>query len=341
MNNHPVSIAVIHGDLSKPFPAYPNGDWASNDYGIFTALRTALAELPQYRFTFFCDHDDLFAQLRSVAHQYDLVLNLCDDGYMNNLDRAMHVCALLDMLNLPYTGSGVKAMGITCDKQIQLDIALRNGVPVPESMLVQPWEPLPVDVRFPALIKPNATDGSIGITRKSVVHTHAELQEALRMIRQDFHLTCPVLIQRYLGGRDIFISLLGNAPHDLRALTITEEEYSALPVDYPKICGYESKWDQTSPYWNITSRITTLPQATQDFMIDCCKRMYTRLEIHDYARFDWRLDEEDNPYFLEVNPNCGWCFDAHLVKTAALSGISYSELLRLIIESALRRYGKL
>ena len=341
MNPKIFNIAIIHGDLAKPYPSYPNQDWASNDYGIFEALNAALAELPEYRFTFFYNHDNLFGELRSVIDQFDLVLNLCDDGYMNNLDQAAHLCALLDMLGAPYTGSGVKAMFMTGDKQIQLDIARGNGVPVPESVLVQPWEPLPRHIQYPALVKPNATDGSLGITRKSVVHNRAELLEAVRIVREDFKLTCPILIQRYLPGTDIFVSLLGNAPHELRALTITEEDYSALPADFPKLCSYESKWDQTSPYWNIKSRITTLPQATQDFIVDCCKRIYTRLEIRDYGRFDWRLDEHDNPYFLEANPNCGWCFDAHLVKTAALNGIAYSELLRTIIQSALRRYGKL
>jgi D-alanine-D-alanine ligase len=341
VNADPINVAIIHGDLNKPFLAYPNGDWASNDYGIFEVLKTALAELPGYRFTFFSNHDDLFAELRAVIRQFDLVLNLCDDGYLNNLDQAGHVCALLDMLGAPYTGSGVKAMFMTTDKQIQLDIAQRNGVPVPQSVLVQPWATLPNRIQYPALVKPNATDGSIGITRKNVIHNRAELVEAMRIIREDFRLICPILIQRYLPGRDIFVSLLGNPPGDLCALPITEEDYSALPPGYPKFCSYESKWDPTSPYWQITSRPTTLPAATQAFVVECCKRLYTRLEIHDYARFDWRLDEHDNPYFLEANPNCGWCFDAHLVKTAALSGLSYSTLLDRILQAALRRYGKL
>ncbi|MCX6049265.1 MAG: hypothetical protein NT075_29540 [Chloroflexi bacterium] len=341
MTTKPYNIAVIHGDLGKPYPSYPNQDWASNDYGIFEALNAALSELPEYSFTFFYNHDNLFGELRQVAHQFDLVLNLCDDGYLNNPDHAAHVCALLDMLGLPYTGSGVKAMFMTGDKQIQLDIARGNGVPVPESLLVQPWEPLPLHVKYPALVKPNATDGSLGITRKSVVHNQEELAEAVRIIREDFQLACPILIQNYLLGTDVFVSLLGNAPDTLQALAIIEEDYSALPADYPKFCSYESKWEQDSPYWQIKSQVTTLPQATQDFMVDCCKRIYTRLEMRDYGRFDWRLDEHHNPYFLEANPNCGWCFDAHLVKTAALNGLTYSALLRTILQSALRRYGKL
>jgi D-alanine-D-alanine ligase len=336
----PFQVAILHGDLNKPFPSYPNQDWASNDYGIFTVLNGALAELEGYCFTYFANHDNLFGELRADLHRFDLVFNLCDDGYRNNLDQAGHVVALLEMLGVPFTGSGVKAMFMTTDKQIQLDIAHRNGVPTPPSLLVQPWEPLPAAVSYPALVKPNATDGSIGITRKNVVHNRGELHEAVRIIREDFRLTCPILIQRYLPGRDLFVSLLGNAPDDLHALVITEEDYSALPPDYPKFCSYESKWDPTSPYWQIKSQPTTLPAASQQLMIDCCRRLYARLEIHDYARFDWRLDEDDQPYFLEANPNCGWCFDAHLVKTAALSGMSYSELLDRILRAALRRYGK-
>lgn len=220
------NIAIIHGDLNKPYPSYPNQDWASNDYGIFEVLNAALAELPEYRFTFFYKHDDLFGELRRVIHQFDLVLNLCDDGYMNNLDHAGHVCALLEMLNVPYTGSGVKAMFMTTDKQIQLDIA-RELRPCAGEYARATVGTLPENIKYPALVKPNATDGSIGITRKSVVHNRTELLEAVRIVREDFKLTCPILIQRYLSGRDIFVSLLGNAPDDLRALTITEEDYNA------------------------------------------------------------------------------------------------------------------
>jgi D-alanine-D-alanine ligase len=332
----PLQIAVIHGDLHKPFPTYPNGDWASNDYGVIDQLRVALAELRGFDFTYLYHHDTLFQDLQ--AGGFDLVLQLCDDGYMNNPDMAAHICAMLDMIGLPYTGSGLKAMMLTSDKQFELDIARQNGVPVPESRLVQPWEPLPTDIRFPALVKANAADGSLGLTHKNVVHNQTELAAAFQRMRDQFQIEGPLLIQQYLGGRDIFVSLIGNPPDDFCVLTMTEEDYSALPPDLPKICGYESKWDPTSPYWQITSQPTTLSPEKQAFIIDCCKRLYTRLDIRDYARFDWRLDENDEPYFLEVNPNCAWCFDGHLAKTAALSGLSYSDLLRLILETSLRRY---
>ena len=341
MANHTFKVAIIHGDLNKPFPMYPNRDWQSNDNGVISGLNEALAQIEGYQFTVLANHDTLLNDLKAIKNEVDIIFQLCDDGYMNDPNMAAHVCALLDVLGLPYTGSGLKAMMMTSDKQIELDIAQRNGIPVPESILVQPWEPLPTAIKFPAIVKPNATDGSFGLTRKNVVHNFSELQAAVQIIREEFRLACPILIQKYLSGRDIFVSILGNAPDNFQVLEITEEDYSALPADYPKICGYESKWDPASPYWYLKSRLTTLPAAKKDFIIAGCKKLYTRLEIQDYARFDWRLDENDEPYFLEANPNCGWCFDSHLVKTAALSGLSYSQLLKTILEYGLRRYGKL
>jgi len=332
-------VVVIHGDLNRPFPTYPHQDWQSNDNGVMARLHTALAELEGYRFRFLSNHDTLLADLQDVANEIDLVLQLCDDGYRNDPNLAVHICAFLDLLGLRYTGSGVKAMALTGDKQIQLDIAQRNGIPVPASRLVQPWEPLPVDVQFPAFVKPSATDGSLGITRKSVVHSTEELAQAVRMIRQEFRLTCPILIQKFLPGRDLWVSILGNPPDDFLVLPITEEDYTALPQDYPHICGYEAKWDPTSPYWQLTTCRTTLATDQQAFVVACCKRLYTRLEMRDYARFDWRLDAHGAPYFLEANANCAWCWDGHLAKAATLAGLSYSGLFATILDCAWRRYG--
>ena len=67
--------------------------------------------------------------------------------------------------------------------------------------------------------------------------------------------------------------------------------------------------------------------------------MKTRLECHDYVRLDWRLDSEGNPKLLEVNPNPGWCWDGHLNEMANFDGLSYNELLRMILRSAELRYG--
>ncbi|HTA92431.1 MAG TPA: hypothetical protein VK745_22790 [Polyangiaceae bacterium] len=330
-------IAVIHGDLEKPFPYYPNQDWDSNDNGVLRRLHDALASLRDHSFAFFSAHDTLWRDLERSRAEYDLVLNLCDDGFMNDPDRALHVCAMLDVLGVPYTGSGVVAMAMTADKQAQLNVARELSVRVPATVLVGPRQLVPPDIAYPAIVKPNTTDGSVGINRRSVVHDATGLAAALRMIREELRLSCAVLVQEYLPGTELGVSIVGNTPHDFNVLPVTEEDYSLLPAELPKILGYEAKWDQSSPYWQIQTRRAALSPEVEAYVIACSTKLYERFRLRDYARFDWRLNGRGEPVFLEANANCGWCWDGHLAKAAAFAAMSYSDLLNAILTSAARR----
>ena len=76
-----------------------------------------------------------------------------------------------------------------------------------------------------------------------------------------------------------------------------------------------------------------LPQATIDFLNASCIRLFQRVGCQDYARFDWRLDANNTPRLLEVNPNPGWCWDGHLARMAQFAGLSYAEMLRDILNA--------
>jgi len=133
------------------------------------------------------------------------------------------------------------------------------------------------------------------------------------------------------------VGIIGNPPESYVVLPIIEEDYSALPPELPRICGYEAKWLPDSPYWNIKSVPAQLPEETEKFIIECCLKLFERLECRDYCRFDWRLDAEGNPKLLEVNPNPGWCWDGHLAKMAKIAGMSYAEMLEAILKAAEER----
>ena len=97
-------------------------------------------------------------------------------------------------------------------------------------------------LEYPVIVKPNSTDGSFGITSKSVAHNDEELISAVHDIRNVFFIDCPILVQEYLTGRDVNVGLLGYDDQGVPiVLPITEEDYNALPADLPKICGFESK----------------------------------------------------------------------------------------------------
>jgi len=251
----------------------------------------------------------------------------------------LHVCALLEMFHIPYSGSGPACIGVTLDKQTVLGMATAIDIPVPRTVYLE-HERNGIDLKglkFPVLVKPNSTDGSFGITKKNVCRTEAELHDAIKSIREVFNVHGALLIQEYLEGRDVNCAIIGNPPNKHMVLPVTEEDYSALPAGWPKICGFESKWDPESPYWNIKTVPTTLDKEKQQLITDCSIRLFQRLGVRDYARFDWRLDSEGNPHLLEANPNCGWCEDGHMAKTCNLAGISYPEMLRMLIESAISR----
>ena len=103
-------------------------------------------------------------------------------------------------------------------------------------------------------------------------------------------------------------------------------------------CGSrESKWLPDSPYWDIKSIPAELPEEINKLIVECCLKLFERLENRDYCRFDWRLDSEESPKLLEVNPNPGWCWDGHLAKMASIAGMSYSEMLEAILKAGEQR----
>ncbi|MDD3655463.1 MAG: D-alanine--D-alanine ligase, partial [Atribacterota bacterium] len=137
--------------------------------------------------------------------------------------------------------------------------------------------------------------------------------------------------------KDLSVGIIGNPPESYTVLPVIMADYSALPEDLPKICGYESKWLPDTPYWNIKSVPANLPENTEKFIIECCLKLSERLECRDYCRFDWRLDSNGTPKLLEVNPNPGWCWDGHLAKMAEFDGISYGKMLRMILQASEQR----
>eukprot|EP01116_Phalansterium_solitarium_P006869 TRINITY_DN19277_c0_g1_i1.p1 TRINITY_DN19277_c0_g1~~TRINITY_DN19277_c0_g1_i1.p1 ORF type:complete len:476 (+),score=172.09 TRINITY_DN19277_c0_g1_i1:1530-2957(+) len=338
-------IIVIHGDPSKPNPILPGGKWDDDDFEAVATLRQALDKLADdYTFDFKCNHDTLIQEMQAEARNgtCDLVLQFCDEGFMNHPKMELHLTAFLEMIGIPYTGTGPVTIGMTYDKQVILDIAKSIGIPVPRSVLVDKDELIVPTIKseqlvYPVFIKPNSTDGSYGITTKSICRSDEDVQACVRMVREQFHISGGLLIQEYLEGADMNTGIIGNPPGPCHYLPVTEEDYSEVPAHLPRILGFESKWDENSPYWKIGTKVTERDKATTDFMNECSAKLFQRIGVRDYARFDWKLDANGQPRMLESNPNCGWSYDAHLQRMCALDNLTYSQMLRMIIEAAFQR----
>jgi D-alanine-D-alanine ligase len=111
----PIRITVIHGDPSKPNIILPGGKWDEDDFDALFRTKAALSSLKNYKVSYLCDHDKLWEECKKLVGNTDLILQFCDEGYMNNPRMELHVIAILEMLGLPFSGTG-PVLGTFLDK---------------------------------------------------------------------------------------------------------------------------------------------------------------------------------------------------------------------------------
>jgi D-alanine-D-alanine ligase len=333
-----LDVTVIMGDPRLPDQVKRGGQFNPEDLDTVRKLRDALSELPNYKFRYLDNHATLERDLAEL--RTDLVFNLCDEGFNNDAFKELHLPAILDLLGLPYTGGNPGCLAACYDKGLVRAVAQSMDVPVPLETYVRAGDQgATLPSVFPAILKPNFGDSSIGITKDAVVFNERALLDYLEKLRVDFPRR-PILVQEYLTAAEYSVGMIGNPEQGLRPLPVLEVDYSRLDPKLPKILGYESKWEPDSPYWTqIKYRDATLTDRMQQQLIDNSAKLFERLNCRDYARFDFRADSKGEIKLLEVNPNPGWCWDGKLNIMAGLQGMRYSELLAQILQAAIDRLG--
>ena len=328
-------IVVLLGDPCKVDRVKLNGKFNPEDLEVVERLKQSLKELKEYNFTYLNDHDHLFSELIELKglNRIDYILNLCDEGFNNDLKLEVDIPLRLDELEIKYTGASAECLKLCFNKKKVKEIARKNGV------IVAADYRLDDKISFPVIVKPSEGDGSFGINKKSVVKNRNELVKAVRRLKKVLNFDEDILIEEFIPGDELTQGIIGN-DLDFIVLPLIKEDYSRLPGGLPEICGYEAKWDQESPYWkNLESIPAQVGEKTREIIQKCSVKLFGILECKDYARFDWRLDGSGTPKLLEVNPNPGWCDDGHLAKAARIAGIPYSSMLKEILKTAEGRFG--
>jgi len=329
-------VTVLLGDPRLPDAVKRDGQFNPEDIETVERLKDALADIPGYEFRYLDNHVTFAQSLR--ADPPDLVLNLCDEGFNNDAFQELHVPALLEMLGLPYTGAGPACLGMCYDKALVRSLAASLDIPVPLETFVRTGDQsATLPSAFPAILKPNFGDSSIGITEKAVVGNSEELVNYLLRLREDMG-DHPILVQEFLTGPEYSVALIGNPGLGLISLPALEVDYSGLEPGLPRILGYESKWVPDSPYWTqIRYREAEVSPQVQRELVAYSSILFERLRCRDYARFDFRADASGQLKLLEVNPNPGWCWDGKFNLMAGFAGMSYPEVLRAVLEAAIER----
>jgi D-alanine-D-alanine ligase len=145
----------------------------------------------------------------------------------------------------------------------------------------------------------------------------------------------PALVQRFLPGREFNVGIVGSSR--LRALPLAEVDYSELPSDIPPIMSYAAKWLENTTEYQNTSVVcpADVDEELGRLIRGVAVQAFRAVGGRGYGRVDMRLDEYEQPYVLEVNCNPCLDDDMGLARSAQMAGISYPQLLQMIVRAAL------
>jgi D-alanine-D-alanine ligase len=274
----------------------------------------------------------------ALRHRPDVVFNLVE-FFHDTPGMESAVAALYELHQIPYTGAGPFALGLCNRKGLTKQVLLANGVPTPRfRLLSRPVLPRRHGLRYPLIVKPAREDASAGVSRDSVVRDYASLMEQVGRVFKEF--SPPILVEEYIEGRELHVSVLGNDPPQV--LPIIEFDFSDFPPDHPRIISYDAKWNPLKEEYHRVHSIcpAKLNSRVRRKIEEICIRAFQITGCRDYARLDLRLDAKNHASVLEVNPNPDLTEGVSYMESAEKGGMTFSETLGKIVEFALLRRPK-
>ncbi len=245
---------------------------------------------------------------------------------------------VLELLGLPFTGSSAAALWLTTDKLATRAVLAAQGLPVAPGGRLDRQAPAVLDqVPPPWILKPSCEDASLGLDGEAVCTTRpAALARAAELERR--FPGQPILVERYLPGRELNISLLADGDGQPQVLPVAEIAFVDFPPGMPRIVGYEAKWRPDSfAYTHTVRRFPTDPGSAPT--IEQARRLslaaWDACGLAGYARVDIRLDERGAPHILEVNANPCLAPEAGFMAAAAEAGLAPAAVLSRILVAAL------
>ncbi len=265
----------------------------------------------------------------------DVVFNLCESVYGNSCWE-MNIPALLDLFQIPYTGSPPLTLGLCQDKGKVKDILLSQGIQTPRYKI---FDRLLNQIKgnlFPMIVKPLHEDGSLGISKESVVFDDESLKRQIRYVIEKYHQ--PALVEEFVDGRELNVGLM-ETNGKIEVLPISEIDYSEFPAEIPKICGYEAKWIPESLEYQRSKPIcpASLEWVVKKRIEHIAIRAFKLFGCRDYSRVDIRIDREGKIYVIEVNPNPDISPQSGMTRAIKAQGLTYTEFIRNLFERALQR----
>jgi D-alanine-D-alanine ligase len=267
--------------------------------------------------------------------QCDLVFNICET-FAEDYRMEVNVAAFMELARLKHTGSGTTGLLLAQDKILTKQLLEYHAVLTPHFATFdgQTFETRG-GMTFPLIVKPAKSDASIGI---DLVKDWEELTKKVREIRREYD--DDALAEEYIEGREIYVGVIGE-PSRPEILPLVELDFGPLGTDVPRIANRAVKFGPetvNSPKLIVPTR-ESIPDDLRSRIERSALLAYRALKLRDYARIDFRISDQTNAaYLLEVNPNPYLDNAGELALAARQRGISYTQLIGRIVDSAATRY---
>jgi D-alanine-D-alanine ligase len=265
-----------------------------------------------------------------AGERWDLVFNIAEG--VAGFGRESQVPALLEAYGVPYTFSDPLVCALTLHKGMAKHVARGLGIPTADFALVATRaEAAAVELPLPLFVKPVAEGTSKGVTAKSIVTSHGELETVCAELLAEYRQ--PVLVERFLPGREFTVGILGTGG-TARVLATLEvvlrERADAAVYSYRN----KAEWRDLVEYRLLGAG------ALCTEVEDVALATWRALGCRDAGRVDVRLDDAGRAAMIEVNPLAGLTpGHSDLPIMAALRGLEYSELIGAIVQCAVERTG--
>jgi D-alanine-D-alanine ligase len=269
------------------------------------------------------------------GHPPDVVFNLTEHfNARSAYDR--NVAGLLEMLDLPYTGSGPTGLTLCKNKGMAKEILAYHHIRVPDSAVFPIGAAIrrPKRLRFPLFIKPLQEEASYGISQDSFVENDQAFEERIRFIHE--RMNQEALAEEFIDGRELYVSILGN--DRLHVFPFREVIFAEVPEGRPRFSTFKAKWDDAyRKKWGIQNIFADgLDEEIKRRITEICRKAYRVLRIRGYGRIDLRITPAGEIVLLEANPNPNLEREDEFAQSAMKAGLTYEALIQRILRLAFK-----
>lgn len=259
----------------------------------------------------------------------DIVFNISEG--LTGRNRESQVPILLEMAGIPFVGADALTLGLTLDKVMAKKIFIAEKIPTPRFFEVSSAEALinHDHCKFPLIVKPRFEGSSKGLSESSRVENTEELKKQVDFITKTYKQ--PALVEEFISGQEFTVAIVGN------------QNPEVMPVVQIKIDGKLKLNDKFYTFARITSdRLEYICPAKisaelKKKLDDLALKVYRSVECRDFGRVDFRVDNDGNPYVLEINPLPSLSTEDVFKLIADHIGITYEQMVGKILNSAIAR----